>query len=225
MSWHSKCGKIIGVGRNYMAHIKELNNTVPDVPLLFLKPTSSIVSEGSPIILPKGCLNSHHEVELGVVIGKRGKNIKSTKAMNYIKGYCLALDMTARDFQDIAKKKGLPWLMAKGWDTACPLSDFIEKRKVKQIEDLQLTLSVNGSLKQDGSTNKMIHTVPYLIEYISRYFTLEENDLLLTGTPDGVGPVGNGDVIECALKQGKESLAKMKFHVKEPGIDLELGSA
>ena len=119
--------------------------------------------------------------------------------MNHIAGYILALDMTARDFQEEAKNKGQPWSLAKGFDTSCPVSDFIEKDRLKDPANSNLWLKVNGDMKQNGTTSDMIFNIPYLISYISRYFRLEEGDVILTGTPEGVGPVGNGDMIEAGL--------------------------
>lgn len=131
--------------------------------------------------------------------------------MNHIGGYVLALDMTARDFQDEAKKKGQPWSLAKGFDTSCPVSSFIDKDKLNDPSDIRLWLKVNDAMKQDGTTGDMIFSIPYLISYISKYFKLEEGDVILTGTPEGVGPVGNGDVIEAGLGD----LVSMKFSVEK----------
>ena len=131
--------------------------------------------------------------------------------MNHIAGYVLALDMTARDFQDEAKKKGQPWSLAKGFDTSCPVSEFIEKSKVTDPGSTPLWLKVNGAMKQNGNTSDMIFSVPYLISYISKYFKLEEGDVILTGTPEGVGPVRKGDVIEAGLGD------VMKFQFKVEG--------
>ena len=154
-------------------------------------------------------MSLHHEVELGIVIGKPGRKIKEQDALNHIGGYVLALDMTARDFQDEAKKKGQPWSLAKGFDTSCPVSEFIDKDKIQSPENLNLWLKVNDKVKQNGSTSDMIFSMPYLISYISNYFTLEEGDVILTGTPEGVGPVCKGDVIEAGIG----NLTSFKFQV------------
>ena len=130
--------------------------------------------------------------------------------MNHIAGYILALDMTARDFQEEAKNKGQPWSLAKGFDTSCPVSDFIEKSKLSDPGNTNLWLKVNGDMKQNGTTSDMIFDIPHLISYISRYFRLEEGDVILTGTPEGVGPVGNGDTIEAGLGD----LVSFKFKVE-----------
>ncbi|XP_045189769.2 acylpyruvase FAHD1, mitochondrial-like [Mercenaria mercenaria] len=203
--------KIVAVGRNYRAHAAELGNPVPQKPILFLKPTSSYITEGENIKIPVGCSSLHHEVELGIVIGKPGSAIPEQDAKSYIGGYILALDMTARDFQDEAKKKGQPWSLAKGFDTSCPVSGFIDKDKISNPESVRLWLKVNDATKQDGTTSDMIFSIPYLISYISRYFKLEEGDVILTGTPEGVGPVASGDVIEAGLGD----VVKMKFKIEQ----------
>lgn len=200
--------KIICVGRNYRQHAAELGNAVPDEPLLFMKPTTSYVREGSPIVIPKRCSSLHYEVELGVVISKLGRNIPEAKALSHIGGYALALDMTARDIQDKAKKKGHPWTVAKGYDTFCPISEFIDAEKIK-LDSAHLWLKVDGEIKQDGNTKDMIFSVPYLISYISDTFSLEPGDLILTGTPAGVGPVEDGQVISCGL----DNVVEMSFPV------------
>ena len=160
--------------------------------------------------IPDGCSSLHHEVELGIVIGTPGSKISEQDAMSHVGGYVLALDMTARDFQDEAKKKGQPWSLAKGFDTSCPISEFIEKDKLANPGDVRLWLKVNDAIKQDGNTNNMIFTIPYLISYISRYFRLEEGDVILTGTPEGVGPVRGGDMIEAGIGE----VTSFKFKVE-----------
>ncbi|KAK3095948.1 hypothetical protein FSP39_021169 [Pinctada imbricata] len=203
--------KIVAVGRNYKAHAEELGNVVPTKPILFLKPTTSYISQGQAIKIPPTCTSLHHEVELGVVIGRGGSKIPESKAMEHVGGYVLALDMTARDFQDEAKKKGQPWTLAKGFDTSCPVSEFISMETVGDPANTRLWLKVNGATKQDGNTKDMIFSIPYLISYISDYFTLEEGDVVLTGTPSGVGPVKEGDTIEAGLGNS----VTIKFQVEQ----------
>ncbi|KAK7110303.1 oxaloacetate decarboxylase, mitochondrial-like [Littorina saxatilis] len=203
--------KIICVGRNYGAHAAELGNPVPEKPILFFKPTSSYLSEGSPIQIPKGCSSLHHEVELGIIIERTGKNISESSALDHVGGYILALDMTARDFQDEAKKKGQPWAMAKGFDTSCPVSGFIPREKVQDPQNVNLWCKVNGQTKQDGNTKDMIFSIPNLISYISQYFTLEAGDVILTGTPSGVSATKPGDTIQCGLAD----VVSMQFDVKQ----------
>ncbi|CAB4000768.1 Acylpyruvase FAHD1, mitochondrial [Paramuricea clavata] len=201
--------KIVGVGRNYRDHAKELGNSVPDTPLLFLKPSTAYIHEGQKIKIPSGCSDLHHEVELGVVIGQNGTNIEQNQAMDHVAGYVLALDMTARDFQRDASKKGQPWLLAKGFDTSCPISDFIPKEKLPNPDNVRLWLKTDGAMKQDGNTKDMIFKIPYLISYISNIVTLEEGDLILTGTPAGVSTVTAGQQITAGLNE----IVEMSFSV------------
>ncbi|XP_061605394.1 acylpyruvase FAHD1, mitochondrial [Phyllopteryx taeniolatus] len=205
--------KIICVGRNYAEHAKELKNAVPAEPLLFLKPPSAYVREGSPILAPAYTGELQHEVELGVVIGKGGAAIPRSAAMEHVAGYALCLDMTARDVQDECKAKGLPWTLAKAFDTSCPVSDFIPKERVPEPGDLELWLTVNGQLRQRGRTSQMIFSVPHLISYISHVITLEEGDLILTGTPDGVSAVREGD----ELQAGIDGVVTVTFRVERKG--------
>ncbi len=193
-------------------HAKELGNQVPkETPLIFNKPISSIITQESAIQVPSEWKELHHEVELGIIIGKEGKYIKEEYAMEHVAGYVLALDMTARNLQEQLKKKGHPWFLAKGFDTSCPISDFIPKAAVKDVNNLNLRLSVNGVEKQNGNTKDMIYKLPTIISYISKYFKLEYGDMILTGTPAGVSAVKHGDMIEADLGD----LVKIKFYVTE----------
>ena len=159
-----------------------------------------------------------YEVELGVVIGKRASDVSEETAMGYVAGFVLALDMTAQDFAMAAKAAGMPWSLAKGFDTACPVSDFIPKNKIPAINDVRLRLKVEGSVEQDSSTTDMIFSVPYLISYMSSYITLEPGDLILTGSPAGQGPVVSGETIEAGLDVGKDNIVTMKFKVEQKGV-------
>ncbi|KAI0080510.1 hypothetical protein K474DRAFT_1657641 [Panus rudis PR-1116 ss-1] len=190
--------KIVAIGRNYVDHVKELNNAVPKEPFFFIKPTSSYLPSGGKLEIPRGIL-AHHEVELGLVIGKTGRDISQADALSHIAGYALAVDMTARNLQEEVKKKGLPWSAAKGFDTFTPIGSYIPKSFVSDPHNLNLSLKINGNVKQNGSTGDMIFRIPRLIEHVSSIMTLEEGDLLLTGTPSGVGPVNPGDEVECDL--------------------------
>ncbi|RDB22128.1 Acylpyruvase FAHD1, mitochondrial [Hypsizygus marmoreus] len=203
--------KIVAIGRNYAAHAKELNNATPKEPFFFLKPTTSYVASGGNVEIPSGII-AHHEVELGLVIGKGGRDITQGNAESHVAGYTLAVDMTARNLQDKVKKQGLPWSAAKGFDTFTPIGPFIPKSSILEPHDLRLSLKINGIIKQDGTTADMIFRIPRLIEHISSIMTLEEGDLILTGTPSGVGPVVVGDKVECSLtdSNGKE-LATLDF--------------
>ncbi|BGP30127.1 hypothetical protein JCM10296v2_001879 [Rhodotorula toruloides] len=192
--------KCVAIGRNYAAHIKELNNTTPSEPFFFLKPTTSYaLSDDGKVEIPKGVV-VHHEVELGVIIGKRGRDITASKALDYVAGYTLAIDYTARNVQDAVKAKGLPWSAAKGFDTFCPVGQFIPKDKVQDPHNLRLWYKINDTTKQDDSTSLMLYRIPDLIAHVSGIMTLEEGDLLLTGTPKGVGPVVAGDSVTAGLE-------------------------
>lgn len=204
--------KIICVGRNYADHAKELKNAIPTEPVVFLKPPSAYLREGSPILVPLYSSDLHHEVELGVVIGKGGTAIPQSTAMEHVAGYALCLDMTARDIQEECKSKGLPWTMAKGFNTSCPVSDFIPKERIPDPGNVQLWLKVNGKVRQSGSTSQMIFSVPYLISYISDFISLEEGDLILTGTPKGVSAVQEHD----ELQAGIQDILTMNFKVERP---------
>ncbi|KAF8550432.1 hypothetical protein OG21DRAFT_1468689 [Imleria badia] len=192
--------KIVGIGRNYADHIKELNNTRPKEPFFFLKPTTSYLASGGNVEIPAGII-AHYEVELGLVIGKPGRDISQDAAESHIAGYALAVDMTARNMQEEVKTKGLPWSAVKGFDTFTPIGEFIPKSSISDPHDLKLALKINGAVKQDGTTGDMIFRIPRLIEHISSIMTLEEGDLILTGTPSGVGPVAPGDAVECTLAE------------------------
>jgi len=207
--------KIVAIGRNYADHVKELKNTVPKEPFFFLKPTTSYLPSGGIIEIPGG-ISAHHEVELGLVIGKGGRDISEENAEEHIAGYTLAIDMTARNLQDEVKKKGLPWSTVKGFDTFTPIGSYIPKSKVGDPHNLNLWLKINEQFKQNGHTSDMIFRIPRLIQHVSSIMTLEEGDLILTGTPAGVGPVVAGDRIECALVDVKtnEELERITFDAK-----------
>ncbi|KAJ1927028.1 hypothetical protein IWQ60_003283 [Tieghemiomyces parasiticus] len=189
---------IIAIGRNYRDHALELGNKVPTSPFFFLKPTSSYVTKPSPIEIPRGC-TVHHEVELGVVIGQRGRDIDPAEADSYIAGYALALDLTARNVQDEVKKKGLPWTTAKGFDTFTPVGTFIPKHLVPNPHHVRLWCAVDDAVRQDGYTSDMIFQIPQLLAHVSSIMTLQPGDLLLTGTPKGVGAITPGQVITAGL--------------------------
>jgi 2-keto-4-pentenoate hydratase/2-oxohepta-3-ene-1,7-dioic acid hydratase in catechol pathway len=192
-------GKIICLARTYKKHAQEMNAKTPQEPLLFLKPESSIIFNNGTIISPPHTSCIHHEVELGVVIGKKGKNISQNSAMNHILGYLVALDVTARDIQSRAKKNGWPWSISKGFDTFCPISNVVKKNKVDTPLNLSLQLFVNKRLQQQSNTKYMMFPFERIIEYISSVMTLKKGDLILTGTPEGVGEIKPGDSIKACL--------------------------
>ncbi|KZV96147.1 hypothetical protein EXIGLDRAFT_714603 [Exidia glandulosa HHB12029] len=204
--------RIVAIGRNFVEHVRELNNTVPKEPFFFLKPTTSYLANGGKIEIPRGTI-VHHEVELGVVISRTGRDIPSAQADSYVAGYALAIDMTARNVQDDVKKKGLPWTTAKGFDTFTPIGPFIPKSSIADPHNLNLWLKINGQFKQNGTTAAMIVQIPRLIEHVSSIMTLEEGDLILTGTPSGVGPVNAGDTVTVglAVAESPDMLSELEF--------------
>ncbi len=191
--------KILCIGRNYAKHAAEMKSDVPDEPLIFLKPPSALVEDGGAVELPAASQDVHHEVELVVVIGKGGKNIPRAEALDHVDAYAVGLDMTARDLQWAAKKDGRPWSVAKGFDTFAPLGALAPAREVDDPQDLEIRLTVNGETRQHARTSDMIFPVAELIAYSSRIFTLAPGDLLYTGTPEGVGPVHDGDRLEATV--------------------------
>jgi 2-keto-4-pentenoate hydratase/2-oxohepta-3-ene-1,7-dioic acid hydratase in catechol pathway len=193
-------GKILCLGRNYAEHVKEMNVRAGEDPVIFLKPTSALIRDGDPIFYPSISQNLHHEVELVIVIGKMGKNIPEDKVQDYILGYAIGLDMTLRDLQSKAKKEGLPWTIAKGFDTSAPLSNIIPREKISNPDNLTIICKVNGSIRQSSSTKNMIMPVKSIVSYISSIFKLEYGDLIFTGTPEGVGPVKIGDIVEAEME-------------------------
>lgn len=204
--------KIIGAGVNYKEILRLSNAAKPDNPVIFFKPISSLIStEEDTIKVPKvfGAIN--YEAELGVVIGKKCNNVSPDQAMSYVAGYCLALDMTGMDFILDARPKGLPWCLGKGFDTSTPVSKLIAPEELGDPNDVRVWCKVNDQLKQDDRTSNLIFTIPELISYASKYMTLEENDLILTGTPAGAGPVKHGDLLECGLGD----IVQMKFKVQD----------
>ena len=192
-------GKIICLARTYKKHAQEMQSEIPKQPLLFLKPESAIIFDNDSIIFPKMAKSLHHEVELGVIIGRNGKNISEENAMDHVFGYVVALDITARDIQSVAKMNGWPWSIAKGFDTFAPISDVILKEKIPNPHDLALILKVNGEIRQSSNTKYMIFSIPSIIAFISGIMTLKKGDLILTGTPEGVGEIHDGDLIEADL--------------------------
>ena len=215
--------KIIGVGKNYREHVKELaagdnplwkdDGDEPE-PILFIKPTSSYVKEGNPIVLPRGIGEIHHELELGVVIGKEcgpAQKVTEADSMSYVGGYCLALDLTARDVQLEAKAKGTPWMISKSYDCFAPVSEYVPASEVPDCHDLDLWMTIGGKMIQKGNTVDMIHSVPKLIAFISTIMTLEPGDMISTGTPEGVGPFVPGDEIEAGLVRSGTTLTSFKF--------------
>lgn len=192
-------GKILCIGRNYAEHIKELGNETPDQPIIFMKPSTAVIGNGEEIVIPPYSRECHHEVELALLIGKRAKCISPDQVYGHIAGYGVAIDLTLRDVQGELKKKGLPWEIAKGFDTSCPLSCFAEASAVPDPHNLRLVMTVNGETRQDGNSAMMIHRIPQLVSHMSQIFTLEPGDVILTGTPSGVSAIGAGDRLTAEI--------------------------
>jgi len=192
-------GKVLCIGRNYAEHIRELGNERPEAPVVFIKPSSSVIGDGEAIVIPPWSRECHHEVELALLIGTTGKDIPTDRAMRHIAGYGVGIDLTLRDVQGELKKKGLPWEIAKGFDTACPLSAFIDASRVPDPHSLRIRLAVNGEWRQDGNTSMMILRIPDIISHMSGRFTLEAGDVILTGTPAGVGRIVSGDRLSAEI--------------------------
>lgn len=185
--------KIIGVGRNYVEHAKEHSAEVPDVPLIFLKPPTSLIGPGDPILLPPQSQRVEHEGELVIVIGRRGRHIEPADAASYILGYTIGNDVTARDLQ----RRDNQWTRAKGFDTFCPLGPWIDTEF--DPTDVMITCYVNGEMRQMASTHDMVFQPPQLIAFTSSFMTLEPGDVIMTGTPAGVGPLLPGDTVEVKI--------------------------
>ena len=192
-------GKIICLARTYRKHALEMKSTPPSNPLLFLKPASAVIFSGETIHYPHQSNCVHHEIEVGVVIGKNARNVSKEHALDVVQGYLVGLDITARDIQSIAKKQGWPWGIAKGFDTFAPISNVISKENVPNPNDISFQLWVNSTLRQQGNTSQMIWDIETLISYISSIMTLEAGDLILTGTPEGVSEIRVGDQIIAEL--------------------------
>ena len=185
--------KVVGIGRNYAAHAAEMGGDVPDEPLMFIKPNTSVIGPGDPVFYPRQSQEVHYEGELAVVIGRICRDVPAEKAADVIQGYTVANDVTARDLQ----RKDGQFTRAKGFDSFCPLGPWIETEL--DVSDLRVQTYLNGDLKQDGSTRDMIFDVPALVAHVSSVMTLLPGDVILTGTPEGVGPMQVGDEVEVSI--------------------------
>jgi len=190
-------GKVVCVGRNYAAHAKELNNPVPKEPILFIKPESSVVSLDHPFQIPPN--DCHYETEIAVLIGSKLTKANEKQAANAIIGIGLALDLTKRDLQSELKENGHPWERAKSFDGACPMSEFVPRSKFQSLEDITFSLHINGVLRQEGCSADMLTPIIPLLAHISYQFTLKPGDIVLTGTPQGVGKLHSGERLRLSL--------------------------
>ena len=192
--------KIICIGRNYADHISELNNERPTEPVIFMKPDSAILLKQFPFVIPEFTNDVHHEVEVIVKINKVGKYIDKKFAHKYYDEIGLGIDFTARDLQSKLKEKGLPWEKAKAFDGSAIIGDFLPKKSFSSLENINFELRNNNIVVQQGNTSLMLWKIDELIAYVSQYFTLKTGDILFTGTPKGVAPVKEGDVLEGFLE-------------------------
>lgn len=192
-------GKIICVGRNYAEHAKELNNPIPSQPILFFKPESAVVDMGQAIAIPQQQGSVHHELEIALLIGEEISAADSSNAEKAIVAVGLGLDLTLRDVQATLKEKGHPWERAKAFDGSCPLSAFIATEKITDWKDIPLQLTRNNKIQQQGNSADMLFPIVELVAHISQFFTLKPGDVVLTGTPAGVGPLQSGDQLRATL--------------------------
>ncbi len=190
--------KIFGIGRNYAAHIAELNNERPDEPVIFTKPETALLTRNRPFYYPGFSNDIHFEVEVLLKICKVGKNIEEKFAHTYYDEIGIGIDFTARDLQTKAKEKGLPWAIAKGFNDSAPISNFVSKKNF-DLNNLEFSLNQNGERKQTGDTKLMLFSFDYMISYLSKFFLLKKGDIIFTGTPKGVGSVAIGDKLECFI--------------------------
>ncbi len=202
--------RVFCVGRNYADHVREMgNDPKSEPPLFFSKPADALVESGAVIAYPSNTANLHHEVELVIAIGEGGANIDAGAALMHVWGYGVGVDLTRRDRQAEAKKAGTPWDTAKGFDHSAPISALTPAADASGVLNARIWLKVNDELRQDSSTGGMIWSVPEIIATLSRWWELKAGDLIFTGSPEGVGPIVTGDVIEC----GVDGLAPLRFSI------------
>jgi 2-keto-4-pentenoate hydratase/2-oxohepta-3-ene-1,7-dioic acid hydratase in catechol pathway len=194
-----RVGNIFCIGRNYAAHAAELGNAVEPEPMVFLKPTSALLLQGEPIVLPAFSQDVHHECELVLLIGKGGDNIAPEQALSHVAGYGIGLDLTARDLQSVAKQKGHPWTKSKGFRGAACLSELVPASAVSDPSHFTFSLKVNGEIRQRGDTDLMLFKLSALISNLSQIYGLSEGDLIYTGTPEGVAALHPGDRLDLKL--------------------------
>lgn len=203
--------RIFAIGRNYAEHIKELNNERPDEPVIFTKPDTALLRNNAPFYYPDFSKDIHHEVELVLRICKEGKNIQEKYAGKYYDAIGIGIDFTARDLQQKAKDKGLPWDIAKGFNGSAPISEkFIPVMDFKNLKEINFSLAINNEVRQQGHTSLMIFSFDYIISYLSKFFTLRTGDLIFTGTPKGVGPIRVGDTLSAYIENEK----LLEFEIK-----------
>ncbi|MFW9874611.1 MAG: fumarylacetoacetate hydrolase family protein [Candidatus Thorarchaeota archaeon] len=208
--------KIICIGRNYLEHAKELGTPVPTEPVFFVKTLNSLITGDKPIIYPRILYEDQkfnrvdYEVELAIILSKKCKKIGSKNAFDYIQGYSVFLDITARKMQIFDRNKNLPWYRSKNFDTFSVIGPrIVPLNEIEDPHDLNIELRINNKVKQSSNTRNMIFKIPQLLEYISRFLTLERDDIVATGTPSGVGPIQPGDIIVASI----EKIGKIRHEV------------
>lgn len=201
--------KIICIGRNYAAHIEELNNERPTEPVIFMKPDTAVLRNNQAFYYPEFSKDIHFEVEVLVKINREGKFIQEKFAHKYYDEFGIGIDFTARDLQSKLKEKGLPWEKAKGFNGSAPISNFISKEGF-DLNNLNFSLTQNGEEKQNGNTSLMLYSIDQMLAYVSQYFTLKKGDIIFTGTPKGVGPIAIGDVLEAYIEDKKMLSVEIK---------------
>ena len=202
--------KIIAIGRNYAEHARELNNPVPGIPVIFMKPDTALLKDNKPFYHPDFSEDIHHEIEIVLKISKEGKHISEKFTSNYFEEIALGVDFTARDIQSKHKEKGLPWELAKAFDNSAPVSAFLPKTQFTDLHNLNFKLDVNGQTRQAGNTSNMLFSFEYIIAFVSQYITLKKGDLIYTGTPQGVAKVNVGDHLEGYIENQK----LLDFYIK-----------
>lgn len=195
--------KIIAIGRNYSEHIKELGNETPDEPVVFMKPDTALLKNNAAFYHPEFSQDVHHEVEVIVRIAKEGKFIAEKFADKYYDKIGLGIDFTARDLQNNLRSKGLPWELAKAFNSSAPVSEWIPKEQFEDVQNIDFKLEINGEIRQEGNTSQMIHSINDIICFVSKFISLRAGDIIFTGTPSGVGAVKRGDVLKGYLQGDK----------------------
>lgn len=193
--------KIIALGRNYLEHAKETGYNAPKEPIFFSKAVSSIIGHEDKIVYPAWLTRVDPEIELGVIIGKKAKNISEDMAMDYVLGYTIINDVTARDMQTEDLSIANPWFRSKSFDTFCPIGPYLVlKEQIQDPHNLNIELRVNGNIRQKDNTKNLIFKIPYIISFITRHMTLEPGDIIATGTPSGIAPIKPGDIVEAEIE-------------------------
>lgn len=207
---HLQFGSVYCIGRNYARHIQEMKSERTKDPVVFLKPRSSLIFNKDSIVLPEKSSNVHHEVELVLLIGQKAHQLSKEESLQTILAIAVGIDVTARDIQSEAKKNGLPWSLAKGFNTFAPVGNFVEFTPEIDLQNLEIQVLVNNKVRQNGNTSYMLFSSAEIISYLSHQFTLYPGDLIFTGTPDGVSSIINGDTIKASIGN---QLSTLKVYV------------